>query len=66
MILTANREGLLAFTSQWEKAQNDSFNGQTQELNLAIWLLATFSLYLISSPSFFSKLKNMHIFSIHN
>lgn len=33
---------LLAFTSQLDEAQNnDSFNGRSQELNPAIWFLAT-------------------------
>lgn len=62
----ANGKYLLALTSQLDEAQNsDSFNGQSQELNPAIWFLATFSLYLISSPSFSVNIKEWAHSSLH-
>lgn len=61
-----NSKYLLAFTIQLDEAQNDdSLSGQSQELNPAIWVLATFSLYLISSPSFPLTVKEHSHFSIH-
>lgn len=61
-----NSKYLLAFTIQLDEAQNDdSLNGQSQELNPAIWVLATFSVYLISSPSFPLNIKEHSHFSIY-